>query len=473
MNVSNAKMGYTIFVFVALAAFDNIIIGLFPPLFSSIAKDINVPISSLGIVSAANILVTALSSICWGYLAGKFNRKKLIIIGTIFWSVSVFLTAHCSSYIQLLIYQIFTGIGLGCISSIGFSVLTDYIPHKFRGMLLSLWGMSQGFGGIAGALMASLIATSTSWRKPFEIVSAIGLLLTILYFFIEEPTLGESEPELQGLINEGYEYGYSIELKSIYNIVSRKSNILLFLQAFFMNITTGTLIWLPTMYISKIQHAGYNIKIAIIASGYLFAIFQIGGLTSTFFGYLGDVAQKKTYKGRARLTSFFVFIMMPLYIVMFIIPMNELSLSNSDNALLVFLDLLKQIFINPWIFAIFILSFLASAAQSANTPNWLALITDVNIPEHRGAAFSIANLANGLGRTIGNAGVGILLSSVSANIGEPENYIITLAIFQLFLIPSSLLYIKMAKNNEEDINEVKAILSERAKSLYSQYKSNT
>ena len=465
MNIAKVKIGYTIFVFVALAAFDNIIIGLFPPLFSSIAKDINVPISSLGIVSAANILVTALSAIYWGYLAGKFNRKRLIIIGTIFWSISVFLTAHCNSYIQLLIFQIFTGIGLGCISSIGFSVLTDYIPHKFRGMLLSLWGMSQGFGGIAGALMASLLATSTSWRKPFEIVSFIGLLLTILYFFIKEPTLGESEPELQELINGGYKYNYSIRLENIYNIISRKSNILLFLQAFFMNITTGTLIWLPTMYISKIQHEGYSLKIAIIVSGYLFAIFQIGGLTSAIFGYLGDLVQKKTYKGRARLTSFFVFTMMPLYIVMFMIPMNKLSLLSSNNAALVFLELLMQIFTNPWIFAIFILSFLASAAQSANTPNWLALITDVNLPEYRGAAFSIANLANGLGRTIGNAGVSIVISYISAKIGEPQNYIITLSIFQLFLIPSALLYIKMAKNNEEDINEVKNILNERAKSL--------
>ncbi|KOA21444.1 putative sulfoacetate transporter SauU [Clostridium homopropionicum DSM 5847] len=465
MSISNVKMAYTIFIFVALAAFDNIIIGLFPPLFSSIAKEIKVPISSLGIVSAANILVTALSAILWGYLAGKFNRKRLIIIGTIFWSVSVFLTAHCSSYIQLFIFQVFTGIGLGCISSIGFSVLTDYIPHKFRGMLLSLWGMSQGFGGIAGALIASLLATSTSWRTPFEIVSFIGLLLAVLYFFIKEPTLGESEPELQELLNRGFEYNYNIQLKNIYNIISRKSNILLFLQAFFMNITTGTLIWLPTMYISKIQHEGYSLKIAIIASGYLFALFQLGGLTSTIFGYLGDLVQNKTYKGRAILTSFFVFAMMPLYIVMFTIPMNKLVLSSSDNAALVFLELLKQIITNPWIFAIFILSLLASAAQSANTPNWLALITDVNLPENRGAAFSIANLANGLGRTIGNAGVSILLSYISVKSGEPENYIITLAIFQLFLIPSSLLYIKMAKNNEEDINEVKCILNKRAKSI--------
>lgn len=463
MNTGNIKIIYTIFVFVALAAFDNIIIGLFPPLFSSIAKDLNIQVSLLGLVSAANILVTSLSSIFWGYLAGKFNRKWLIIIGTIFWSVSVFLTAHSSTYIQLFIFQLFTGVGLGCIASIGFSVLTDYIPHRFRGMLLSLWGMSQGFGGIAGALMASLVAPTTSWRRPFEVVSYIGLLLIILYFFIKEPTLGESEPELQELIKEGYEYNYNIELKHLYDITSKGSNILLFLQAFFMNITTGTLIWLPTLYISKIQHQGYSTQTAIIAAGYLFALFQIGGLTSAFFGYLGDVFQRKTHKGRALLTSFFVFIMMPLYILMFIIPMNNLSLPDNNNPLLILLSLLEQIVINPWMAIIFILSFLASASQSANTPNWLALVTDVNLPEHRGTAFSIANLANGLGRTLGNAGVGVLLSIVSVHVREPQNYIITLALFQLFLIPSSLSYIKMTKTNVKDINEIQATLRKRAR----------
>lgn len=463
MNINKLKTTYTIFVFVALAAFDNIIIGLFPPLFSSIAKTLHVQISALGVVSGINILVTSISSIIWGYLAGKFNRKRLIIIGTIFWSVSVFLTSISNTYTQLFIFQIFTGIGLGCIASIGFSVLTDYIPHKSRGMLLSLWGMSQGFGGIAGAIMASLIAPALGWRKPFEIVSIIGLLLIILYLFIKEPALGESEPELQSLIKEGLDYNYNIEINQLKDIILKRSNVLLFLQAFFFNITTGTLIWLPTLYISKIQQQGYSLNTSIIASGYLFGIFQLGGMTSAFFGHLGDRYQRKTYKGRAQLTSIFVLIMLPIYIAMFTIPMHNLSLPNNSNPIFIMVAIFKQIIINPWMTILLILSFLASAAQSANTPNWLALITDVNLPEHRGTAFSIANLANGIGRTIGNSGVGILLSYVSLYNAEPQNYIITLALFQLFVIPSALCYMKMANSNVTDIREVKATLQKRGK----------
>jgi MFS family permease len=461
MNNLNVKMIYTIFVFVALAAFDNIIIGLFPPLFSSIANDLNVNLSALGLVSAVNILVTSISSIYWGYLAGRFNRKKLIIIGTIFWSVSVFLTSHSSTYAQLLIFQILTGIGLGCIASIGFSVLTDYIPHKFRGMLLSLWGMSQGFGGISGSLMASLVGTAANWRKPFEIVSIIGFFLIVLYFFIKEPTLGESEPELQELIKEGYNYTFNMEFSDFREIISKRSNMFLFFQGFFMNISTGSLIWLPTLYISKIQGQGYSNKVAIIASGYLYALFQIGGLTSGYFGYLGDRFQRKTYRGRALLTSVFVFITMPLYLAMFIIPMNNLALYD-NNATSILLSILRQIVLNPWMTVMFVLSFIASASQSANTPNWLALITDVNLPEHRGTAFSIANMAGSFGRTLGNVGIGYLLVIVSKYAGETNNYIITLSIFQIFLIPSAICYIKMAKSNVHDINKVKSVLSKRA-----------
>ena len=214
-----------------------------------------------------------------------------------------------------------------------------------------------------------------------------------------------------------------------------------------MNIATGSLIWLPTLFIFKIQQQGYSMETAMIASGYLYAIFQLGGMTSVYFGHLGDKLQKKSYKGRALITAVFVFLTMPLYILMFIIPMDHLSLPNDNNPIFIFINLIQQIFVNPWMLLLFVLSFLASAAQSANTPNWLALITDVNLPEHRGTAFSVANLFNSVGRTIGNVGVGIVLGVISTYLDEAYSFIITLSILQIFLIPSAFCYLKMAKKN--------------------------
>jgi len=463
LDKHHVKSVYTIFIFVALASLDNAVIGLFPPLFSSIARDLGIGISKLGIVSAINIFITALSSIFWGYLADRGNRKRLIIIGTIIWSISVFLTAYSHNYLQLAVCQFFTGIGLGCIGSIGFSVLTDYIPKKWRGMLMSLWGLSQGFGGIAGSVMASIVATAANWRKPFEIIAILGFGFTFLYFFIKEPKKGASEPELKKLVGSGYEYNYIIELDQLHSIIMKRSNIWLILQGFFMNITTGTLIWLPTLYISKIASQGYSSDTSIIAAGYLFAILQIGGLSSIYFGYLGDMFQKHTYRGRATLAGFSVLTAMPLYMLMFIVPMRHLILPDSSNPIYVFFGLLHQLLLNPWMTLMLVLAIAATAAQSANTPNWLALITDVNLPEHRATAFSIANLVNGIGRSIGNAFFGIVLGIISKSVHKPDNFILTLIFFQLAFLPSALCYVKIARNTGRDIRKVKSILKKRSR----------
>ena len=45
------------------------------------------------------------------------------------------------------------------------------------------------------------------------------------------------------------------------------------------------------------------------------------------------------------------------------------------------------------------LATIALALTSANSPNWFALLADVNPPEHRGTVYSLGNLANGVGDT--------------------------------------------------------------------------
>lgn len=456
---------YTIFVFIALAAFEHVIIGLFPPLFQYIAQDLNIEIAQLGFVSAINIMVTAISSIIWGYLADQFNRKRLIIVGTIIWVLSIFLTALSKNYAQLFGFQIITGIGLGCMASVGFSVLTDYIPYQKRGFVLSLWGMAQGFGGIVGSILASVTSTHSSWRWPFELVGIIGVFLIVLYLFVEEPNRGKSEPELKSQNQTKLSYNYRIQAKHIKPLLLKGSNVYLFIQAFFLNISTGSLIWIPTLFIYKMIHQGYSMETAVMTSGYLYALFQLGGMTSSYFGYLGDKLQRKSLKGRAYITAVFVALTLPLYLIFFSLPMTNLSLPTNQDEISIFFGVIQQVFMNPWILFIFITSFLASAAQSANTPNWLALITDVNLPEHRGTAFSVANLFNSLGRTTGNVGVGLLLGYISTDYSSPYNYIITLSILQIFLLPSALCYVKMAKRNVFDIKQVKNTLSERRKRI--------
>jgi len=453
----------TLAILILSASLDNVVLGLFPPLFSSISEDLNINVSAMGVVSAVTIIFSAVSSIFWGFMADKGKRKHLLITGTFIFTVSIFLTAFSNNFFQLILFQIFTGIGLGCVGSIGYSVLTDFIPKRYLGTLLSLWGLSQGFGGIAGAIMAPIISTHSTWRRPFIIISIIDFIFMFLYFFIKEPEKGSAEPELKELHKDGVGYKYSIELSHIPEIIGKKSNKWLMLQGFFMQVTIGTLIWLPTLYSSKIRAEGINEDTAIIAAGYFFGLLQMGGLSSTYFGYLGDRFQKKTYRGRALLTGGLILAAIPLYILIFLLPMENLILPSSHEPLSILVSLVKQFFTNPWILLMFVLAVCATAAQSANTPNWLALLTDINLPEHRATAFSIANLINGCGRAIGSILLGIVLGLISQKFSEPYNYMYTMVIFQFFFIPAVYCYYEVSRNSGRDIRKVKSILKLRAK----------
>ncbi|HOQ00108.1 MAG TPA: MFS transporter [Acetivibrio clariflavus] len=455
----------TLTILILSASLDNAILGLFPSLFSSISEDLNINVSIMGVVSAVTIFFSAISSVFWGYMADKGKRKPLLIIGTFIFTFSTFLTSFSQNYFQLIIYQIFTGIGLGCIGSIGYSVLTDFIPKKHLGTLLSLWGLSQGFGGIAGAIIAPIISTHSTWRQPFIIISIIDFIFIFSFFFMKEPEKGSAEPELKDLQKEGIKYNYSIKLSHIPEIAAKRSNKWLMMQGFFMQITIGTLIWLPTLYASKIRAEGINADTAAIAAGYFYGLLQMGGLSSTYFGYLGDKIQSKTYRGRALLTGSLILAAIPLYVLMFLLPMDNLILPASNEPFLILISLVKQFFTNPWILLMFILAVLATAAQSANTPNWLALLTDINLPEHRATAFSISNLINGFGRSIGNILIGIVLNFISLKLSEPYNYIYTMILFQLFFIPAVYCYYKVSENSGRDIRKVKSTLKLRAKKL--------
>ena len=105
----------------------------------------------------------------------------------------------------------------------------------------------------------------------------------------------------------------------------------------------------------------------------------------------------------------------------------------------------------------------ALALTSADSPNWYALISDVNLPEHRGTVFGFANLSNGVSRTLGNGLTAAAAGMLAARLPAPLNYAVGLAVFQLFFIPTGLCYWAASKTCPSDIARVRGLLAERGR----------
>ena len=128
-------------VFIALAALDNVALALVPPLVTPISRELGVGEARIAAAFSISLLVTAVSAVGWAYLGDRYDRKRLLMVGTLGWAAGVGATALVTDYRQFLAAQVVAALGLGTVASVGFSVVSDLVPPRRRGLVMGLWGL--------------------------------------------------------------------------------------------------------------------------------------------------------------------------------------------------------------------------------------------------------------------------------------------------------------------------------------------
>lgn len=452
---------FTVVVFVVLASLDNAAIALIPAMVLPVTEELGTSEAAIGVLTATVILVTALTATAWGYWSDRGNRKRLLFYGTLIWSVGAALSATADTYWQLFAYQTILAVGLGSIASVGFSVISDFIAPARRGLAMSFWGLSQGIGGLAGGLLASQLGAG-DFRRPLLAIAGLGLVFALLYLLTFDAPRGFREPELAGLYAEGGEYEYRIERSQLPVLFRRRTNLWLILQGLTAQVAYGSLIWVPLLYQEKVIAEGYSVATATKVGGLLGAAFQLGGLFSIIAGHIGDRLQQRTLKARAIVSAVGILGAIPFFVAFFFVPLRGIDVTDGAGTATLIPEVLRAMLTNGWVATAFLLSLLALAFTGADSPNWFALISDVNVPEHRGTIFGLGNLANGLGRASGNALAGGVAGTISAAFPPPLNWAMGLTAFQAFFLPTGYCYWRAAGTSPHDILEVRSILRERA-----------
>lgn len=447
---------YTVVVFVVLASLDNVAIGLVPPLYKPIAAEFGVAPAAIGGATAASFLVTAVSSVAWAYLGDRSDRKPLLMIGTLIWALGTLGSGLAPTYTAFLAAQVIAAIGLGAVGSIGFSVVSDLITPRRRGLVMAFWGLSQGVGTLAGGLVGGLLG-AYDWRRPFFVITGFGVAATVAYLFTVQIHRGESEPELAEVFAEGDDYDYRISHTDLPKIIARRTNVWLVLQGITAQLVFGSLVLLPQLFQAKAQHLGLPEPVAIQVGSLYSTLFAVGGALSIVGGLVGDRLQRRTPRGRALVAAAGILGGIPFYLVLLFMPLH-LELDDGDN---VVGAVLRSVVTDPLMALGFLTALVALALTSANAPNWYALIAEVNPPEHRGTVFSLGNLANGVGRSAGNYLSARAIDALARAMPPPLNYAVGMAIFQIFFIPTGIMYWLASRTAPKDIGDVQHLLARR------------
>ncbi|MEX2719143.1 MAG: MFS transporter [Candidatus Sigynarchaeota archaeon] len=450
---------FTITVFIILASIDNCVLDMASSVYWAMEDVFGLDRPDfLGFVNSLLIWIVAGLSVLWGFWGDKGNRKRLLLVGTLIWSGSLILTPLVLNAIFWLVVQCIAGIGLACIASVGFSIIVDFVAPERRGMALGFWGLSQGLGTAVGkAVAAILVKEASGWWQPFFIFSLVGFGMIGLYFFTLDPKRGATEKELKDV-----DYDYKIKGADFIFIFKNKTNILIMLTGMIGQIFWGSLTWLPYIFTQKFRDQGLTDYAAGFAGNIVAGLFAIGGIFSIPIGWFTDKLLKRTQVARPLVAGVFSLAGIPLFVLMLLIPFNLSALAGVSDTFGIINGLLYQLGNNPPFLAMFLVSVGASAMLSATAPNWFALIGDVNLPEHRGTMFGLANLINGVGRGIGSLFLPVIASAFLLLYPEPINYLWSIIIALLFFIPMGILCLVGCWTVRSDYNKVKETLARRA-----------
>jgi MFS family permease len=442
---------YSVVVFIVLASMDNVAIGIVPPLYGSIGDAFGVGEAAIALATTVMFLISAVAAVGFAYAGDRTNRKPVLVIGTTIWIAGTFWSGVSGSYPSFLLSQVLAAFGLGAVASVSFAVVSDLISPRRRGLVMSFWGLSQGVGTLAGTLVGGLLGHD-NWREPFLVVSGAGVIATVAYLFTYDVPRGESQPELAGI-----DYEERIHIDHLPIILGRRTNIWLILQGLTAQIAFGSLVWLPVLFRARAEAQGYSTGTAVVVGSAFATLFQIGGALSILGGLVGDRLQRRTPRGRALVAAVGVLAAVPLYVVLFFVPMR-IDVPEGAGTPAVIGAVLAGVVTEPTVGACLATAVLALALTSANSPNWFAMIGDVNPPEHRGTVYSLGNLVNGVGRASGNALVAVAFRSLSTAFPPPVNYAVGLAAFQLFFVPTGIMYWLASRTVGKDMADTHAAL---------------
>jgi len=185
--------GYEKFVIVLIAILQFTIILDFmvmSPLGPFLMPDLHITPQQFGMVVSAYAFSAGLSGILAAGFADKYDRKKLLIFFYIGFIAGTLFCGLATTYPQLLLARIVTGIFGGVIGSINLAIITDLFRIEVRGRVMGFVQMAFASSQVLGIPLGLYFANLWSWHSPFIMIVIMGLVMMVAIIVYLKPIDG-------------------------------------------------------------------------------------------------------------------------------------------------------------------------------------------------------------------------------------------------------------------------------------------
>ena len=173
--IGSALLGY-VFDF-----YDLIIMAF---LLTQIQHSLNMTLPQTGLIVAMTLTASVVGGVAIGWLGDKIGRKKALLVSLALLAAGSILSAFAWDFTSLLIFRIFTGIGVGGEWGAGMVLLNEVWRSRQRGFGSCLVQAMSAAGTAMAVLVATFALTNLSEDHAWRVALLFGGLPIILMVFI-------------------------------------------------------------------------------------------------------------------------------------------------------------------------------------------------------------------------------------------------------------------------------------------------
>ena len=154
---------------------------------NGIADEWKIKSAALGWVLSMELVGMAIGSVFLGGLADRIGRRPTLLICLPTMAFGMFMVTTASNPVELSIWRVITGLGIGGMLSCTNAVVAEFSNKKWRSLCISIMVIGYPIGGGIGGLWASDLIIANGWRAVFYLGAALtALLLPLTFFFVPE-----------------------------------------------------------------------------------------------------------------------------------------------------------------------------------------------------------------------------------------------------------------------------------------------
>jgi benzoate transport len=237
---------------------------------TGIAAEWGIDKAGLGVVLSMELFGMAAGSIFLGWIADTIGRRKIMIGCLITMAVGMFMVPMVNNIIELSVWRVITGLGIGGLLSAITAITAEFSNIKKRHLCVSIMAIGYPIGGIIGGEIARRLLMEYDWRYIFYLGAILTtVFIPVFYFVVPESVhwLVRKQPKgslekvnktLNRLnhksINQLPEITAEVRKKSFGDLFASglRNSTIIITVAYFLQITTYYFIlkWLPNVIVS-------------------------------------------------------------------------------------------------------------------------------------------------------------------------------------------------------------------------------